>query len=445
MEFEKTIKRQAVVVIHGIGEQRPMETLRGFVSGVKQKLEELDEAEKKSTVRSKPDSIGDIYETVRLSMDSTAKRPITDFYEFYWAHNMRNTKISQMSTWFKRLVFAKRSKVPPALKSLYDTVWVLLIAAPVIAYFVSSYFSSKPLNQFLAPFITATVFPFIMSFLATTFKSVFLNYAGDAARYFTPEPDNIGERSHIRQQGIQFLQKLHTISNNEKVDRIILVGHSLGTVVAYDLLRLLWTEYNRQYDELPEVNQEYLEQINKYANGSEVLDQNSLDKFRDLQYKVWKEQRQVGNKWLISDFVTLGAAINAIDYFMVTDEKVDNLIQQRELPICPPTKDEKDNNIYYNSYPAYTLADGQKRTVKLLNHAGLFAACRWTNIYYSCDFVGGPMTRIFGKGIKDICIQRKSLWILPGGHTKYWDKSDSQNALTLIVNAMQLNSKVIPQ
>lgn len=81
----KKIDRQAVVIIHGMGEQRPMDTLRDFVNGVKWQMEQLDPAEKIGKIRSKADSVGDIYETVRLSMESNykAKRPITDFYEFY--------------------------------------------------------------------------------------------------------------------------------------------------------------------------------------------------------------------------------------------------------------------------------------------------------------------------------------------------------------------------
>jgi hypothetical protein len=337
------IRRQAVIVIHGMGEQRPMDTLRSFVAGVKQELENCDPAEKNSTVRSKPDSIGDIYETVRLSMDRTETRPITDFYEFYWAHNMRDTAFSHMITWMKRLVFTSIKKVPPRLKGLWYTVRVLLITALILSIVIPFAIDMSAIKKILAPILTIAIVPVIFSAILASFKSVFLNSAGDAARYFTPKPENIGERSRIRQQGISFLKKLHDLSTNEKVDRIIIVAHSLGSVVAYDLLRLLWTEYNTTYKQLLDVNQDKIKQINEYAKGTIELTDENLQLFRDLQYECWQEQCAIGNKWLISDFITMGAAINAIDYFMVSNVDTDTMKAQRELPVCPPVPDSEDN------------------------------------------------------------------------------------------------------
>ena len=79
--------RQAVVIIHGIGEQRPMDTLWGFVSGVWSKR----------LAHSKPDRISPTLELRRLSVPSVSAewrpgQPVsTDFYELYWAHLMSGT------------------------------------------------------------------------------------------------------------------------------------------------------------------------------------------------------------------------------------------------------------------------------------------------------------------------------------------------------------------
>lgn len=70
----------------------------------------------------------------------------------------------------------------------------------------------------------------------------------------------------------------------------------------------------------------------------------------------------------------------------------------------------------------------------------MFSMVRWTNIYFTSDFVGGSMRRLFGKGVKDISIARKSLWFYPGGHTNYWAGVKGNKALEEIVKAMQLNS-----
>jgi pimeloyl-ACP methyl ester carboxylesterase len=453
------VRRQAVVIIHGIGEQRPMETLRRFVQGVKSVLNAQGEAEQRSTIRSKPDSIGNIYETTRLSMDSainkngSVKRPKTDFYEFYWAHNMRSTRFSNLFTWMNRLIFTWVGKVPERLKPVWYTVWGSAVLLVGIALGASFWLDIPGQYKALPPLVTAAAFPFLFSLLSSFGKRFFLNFAGDAARYFTPTPDNISERSAIRQQGIAFLKKLHQIRTVEKADRIIVVAHSLGAVVGYDLLRLLWTEYNEIYAKDAVPKQPAIREIDRYYDensplpaGKEPafyerlvkLSDTNLQEYRDLQGKCWQEQREMKNPWLVTDFITVGAAVHAADYFMVTTETVNNLIEQRELPVCPPAKDRKDYSIHYKSSPSFKVGNKPYKAI-LLNHGALFAVTRWTNIYFSCDYVGGPMQRIFGRGIKDIEVRRSCPWFIPGGHTQYWNVKDRQNALREIVEAMKLD------
>ena len=60
------------------------------------------------------------------------------------------------------------------------------------------------------------------------------SYLGDAARYFRNSPGNVTVRREIRKEAVDTLDALHA---SGKYDRIIVVAHSLGTVVAYDMLR----------------------------------------------------------------------------------------------------------------------------------------------------------------------------------------------------------------
>jgi hypothetical protein len=433
------VKRQAVVVIHGMGEHRPMQTLRSFVDGVKHTLETLDDREKKSTLRSKVDSVGDIYETNRLSMDSVhGKRPITDFYEFYWGHNMRGTKFSHMASWLKQLVFTNLKNVPPRLHALYYTVWGavgIIVVSAIVLFFTGK---MDDVQRWAKAIGSIGIVALVLSLVGSTISSLFLNYAGDAARYFTPVPDNVEERVRIRRQGIAFLKKLHELQKRQKPDRIIVVAHSLGSVVAYDLLRILWPEYDDTYAFQPNIKQDWLELINDYANGTKPLETDAdLEAFRKAQWQCWKEQRGLGNQWLISDFVTMGAAINAADYFVKSTADYRELINQRDWPVCPPVPDSKDRNIFYKVN--FETTEGQKRDIKVLHHGAMFGVMRWTNIYFTSDFVGGSAQRVFGKGIRDIPIPRSSAYILPGGHTTYWDKTDPKNALEVLVKAMQLD------
>ncbi|MCK7553959.1 hypothetical protein MKQ70_02620 [Chitinophaga sedimenti] len=307
------------MVIHGMGEQRPMNTLREFVDGVKWQMEQLDPTEKKVKVRSKADSVGDIYETVRLSMESNFKsrRPITDFYEFYWAHNMRGNTFGTASTWLKHVVFKWPGQIPPHLRHLWWKVWTIFIIAGLTALAISFFFQTTPLVKTVIAISSGALVSFIMGLMGSFVKSSFLNSLGDVARYFTPDPDNIGERSNIRQQGIAFLKKLHDISNITKPDRIIVVAHSLGSAVAYDFIRLLWAEYGPVYKSLPKEKQEALDRVNVFAQAPDTITGN-YEAFADAQHDCWQECNAMGNPWLITDFITLGAAVNSLDYFMVS-------------------------------------------------------------------------------------------------------------------------------
>src|SRR5712692_4674502 len=91
--------RQAVVVIHGIGEQRPMGTLRGFVDAVLP-----DPASRKGKTRkpkfwSKPDRMSETLELKKLTAPQTRSQPPTDFFEFYWAYQAQGTKYAHVVAW----------------------------------------------------------------------------------------------------------------------------------------------------------------------------------------------------------------------------------------------------------------------------------------------------------------------------------------------------------
>lgn len=74
--------KQAVVVIHGIGEQRPMDTVRGFVDA----LMLAPNKPNKPKFWSKPDPMSELFELRKLTTPQSRTLPPTDFYEYYWAY-----------------------------------------------------------------------------------------------------------------------------------------------------------------------------------------------------------------------------------------------------------------------------------------------------------------------------------------------------------------------
>lgn len=201
-------------------------------------------------------------------------------------------------------------------------------------------------------------------------------------------------------------------------------------------MRLLWTEYNEKYS-IPGKQQPLAKIVDEFAKNPDSIDFNQ-NNFFSAQFAYWDEAQALGNPWKITDFITLGAALNAVDYLMVNEVPVEKLIFQRELPTCPPEVDEEENTIFYRKQ---FQVEGKinRKGIDVPHHGAMFSMIRWTNIYYKSDFVGGPMQRLFGKGVRDIEIPHKSLWFYPGGHTSYWNGKIGNQAIKEIVNALNLN------
>lgn len=83
-------------------------------------------------------------------------------------------------------------------------------------------------------------------FLAGRFLTTNL---ADAVRYFSAGPSYVETRNWIRTEGIKLLIDHH---NAGKYDRIVVVGHSLGSVIGYDILRHAWNHLSFMGPECPQ-------------------------------------------------------------------------------------------------------------------------------------------------------------------------------------------------
>ncbi len=96
-------KRQAVLLIHGVGEQRPMDTLRGFVQEVWGRNTPVHrEGPGADAVWSKPYTLSENFELRRLTTGVNADGVRSDFFEFYWAHLMHGTGPGHVLAWARR-------------------------------------------------------------------------------------------------------------------------------------------------------------------------------------------------------------------------------------------------------------------------------------------------------------------------------------------------------
>jgi hypothetical protein len=434
--------RQAVVVIHGIGEQQPMGTIRSFVEAV------LSSEGKPGMYYSKPDAMSELFELRRLQ---SAGNPRTDFYEYYWAYNVQGTKFFDVVFWMARLIWRRRRDIPRSLLGLW---WLSRILMIVIAglFVFGGVASLREWFDALSPY--GLVWIATIGGLGAV-QFALLAYIGDAARYLSPRPRNIKLRQKIRAEGVRLLKTVH---ESNEYDRIVVVGHSLGSIIGYDIITHLWQAFNEALPELeknPAVHAMVRERMASRQSPQPVIRDTlsekgealglpdskvSVAEFQRWQLKAWREQRYFGNMWRVSDFVTLGSPLaHAMLLIAASASDFEKRKLQRELVTCPPQRDQKG---YAYAPPRSFDVSPQPRgsgrplsyTPLVLHHAAPFAVTRWTNLYFPVrlafwgDLVGGRLAPVFGPGIKDVevCTRRwKGLAGLTlAAHTCYWCVED---------------------
>jgi hypothetical protein len=460
-------KRQAIVLIHGIGEQRPMSTLRGFVETVVPLAMNDELAEHKALYHSKPDSLDETFELRRLMADRPTR---TDFYEFYWAHLMPDTSWNRVVSWFLLLMWRRPSNVPKRLVLAWTLSWTLaivlmvLLVLQIVVYLFGLNFEI-PLSKW-------GEWPALLSLALAALAGLVLAYVGDAAIYFGPSPKNIDARSRIRAQGARLLKALNA---EERYDRIVVVGHSLGSVIAYDIIALAWQDLLDRWRDRArasaeagniyvedaqalwaaedEARKEVRQPLVAHTGGWRRLVQSLLVPFRFLTRKLdrvddqlqensfeletWQiRARQVreainksGHAWKISDLVTLGSPLTYGD-FLLADSRGEfgQRLQQRELATAPPTLELTKAGTGFFTYDFKLELPGKgSAKLRVPHHAAQFAATVWSNIYFvnswlpSADPIGGPLAPLFGRGVRDIPVTTN----LNGGfvsHIHYWTR-----------------------
>jgi hypothetical protein len=257
-------------------------------------------------------------------------------------------------------------------------------------------------------------------------------FLGDAARYFRATPGNVLVRRKIRKQAVDTLDTLHSWGI---YDRIIVVAHSLGTVVAYDMLRAYFSRVNSALPDCHSLEPEFSEVDRHDPDHPTGAIQNEGD-FRSAGREIIRKiaaqtvnspdassRKPPAPTWLVTDFVTLGSPLTHAYYLMCDGKTEDELIkdfqrrvEQREFPVCPPERQEDDGVLSFKN-------KGKTE----FHHAALFGLTRWSNLYFPRvqlfwgDAVGGPLREIFGRYIRDIPVST-----LANGaaaffsHTSYW-------------------------
>jgi hypothetical protein len=250
-------EHSAIMVIHGIGEQVPFETLDMFTRGILASLNDRAKSQGTKTYipihRQRTCMIPGSTETwlencISLEAENS---PRIDIYEYYWAHEMtRQVTVKDIVKWMKDISsyakkyygenpkkdFEKKYKEEPHLRNLFEPsgqfhksgylrvmgigVRALLFG---LALLESSALRSWPLIQW------------VFNLLMAKAKKVFIDYIGDVVAYTATD-----RKAHLFKVRQSILRNsrlmLESILKNNEYGSVIVASHSLGTVVGYDTL-----------------------------------------------------------------------------------------------------------------------------------------------------------------------------------------------------------------
>jgi hypothetical protein len=278
-----------------------------------------------------------------------------DFFEYYWAHHMSGTEWWHVFSWTWRILHRSFSDVTEKdsenqkrkayenarhherLGQLYALIWAIII---VFVLVVTKITLSSVVTITYAPAMLLALSAKLLALIACfmLLPRLFLrrakNTIGDAARYLDIAPANIARRYDIVRGSKDMLRNLHEqtskYTEKDKVryvyDRIVIVGHSLGSIIAYDLLKHYWYEVNgllsiENRETLKEEDRKTLEELESFYCTEDCPGiAQTRKRFWRAQYNLWRylnrtwlgiEEFDSANvppaRWMITDFITLGS------------------------------------------------------------------------------------------------------------------------------------------
>jgi hypothetical protein len=573
-----TPKRTAVLAVHGMGSQRPLDTVRGIVNAIWLEGDASATGPRRIWTHPEKSGVDDIdLPVITTNFVPDTDHRVIDFHELYWAHLMSETRATAVLLWlfelarmgprlkptinalywvalvflcvlvlsvsllsvqvivqFAKLVaqFSGYSLFDHDLHSLFYVIFVTISVTSFVAFiaaglkrafklagpllgiafvfallFAFVYYQERtgiaePLTNILLPTIIAallikatmdwwgllgllivlvisaiaggfawpwfsqdmvvgarlpwSITSFWSSIAACSVIGLYLilyasflqPYLGDAARYFRNSPANVAVRREIRRQAVRMLEELHL---SGKYDRVIVVAHSLGTVVAYDMLRAYYSRIN---DALPDpsllgedfeaADRGTAEKSASRKIGRQIIGQ-IAKAVEDARRRITEGKSENLRAWLVTDFVTLGSPLTHALYLMCRGKTEKELeadferrTREREFPTCPPQMLGRDYRLTFENPNTH---------LRSFHHGGQFALTRWTNLYFPTkqllwgDAIGGQVSPLFGENVSDLAVytnsSRRDAFF---AHVLYWDLGQGSTAphIVALKNAIDL-------
>lgn len=260
----------AILVVHGIGHQHPLETLDGFSRGLIDSLKEINPGFtlKHQLARKSKSGTDDVWFDNYLRISAKGKDGMEhhlDIYEYYWAPETEGqATINDLNRWLSGVTKGARrfyrNNIKLAKENNDDSIlirngefnpfmyWVCVNAIPFFMINANFFFGFLAKLIAMIPILGPIISKLILSKFSTPFERI-TNVLNDIAIYNTIDAKSrfFKIRNCILSGGVKALRYLL----EEKIDpadenlnsftygKVLLCGHSLGSQIAFDTINEL--------------------------------------------------------------------------------------------------------------------------------------------------------------------------------------------------------------
>ena len=248
----------------------------------------------------------------------------------------------------------------------------------------------------------------------------FLSSFGDVARFIDDDAVNAHARGNVLRGAVELITK---VNDSSRYQRVVVVAHSLGSIVGYEALHHAFAAVSEQipvlgndpsFDDRNEAYVELLKQLN-----TEEVSQEQLREAKDNLRRKLNEQSD-RKRWIVSDFITLGSPLAHSDFLWGDSGEFVKRLEQRRFSAAPPLRQRSgpsatfgeqsvlaDHGYDDDARPGWRYVFWRSQATPrfaALHHAAVFALTNWTALFYRNDIFGGPI----GEGTPSVSAELRS-------------------------------------
>ncbi|MCU0359738.1 MAG: hypothetical protein MUF75_03310 [Bacteroidia bacterium] len=392
----------SILVIHGIGNQLPMETLdqfgRGLIAEYKKVFKDRIYLSHEIVAKPSDNSIPWFDNAIRINLKDSDK--FIDIYEYYWANYTQDlASYGDIEGWLKGVVKGaadfyeetKRMGVTYQDKSVFTdgrggfSTWryrfFLRIGAKLLA---PMQFLWALVIKFvgLIPGVGEFATRWLNDFMEKSVKA-FRNVIGDIVVYNATDPKSkfYPIRRQISDGAVHAVKYLFEQQTEDKLpyySKVIIAGHSLGSQVAYDAINKLDFLVNREL-------------VNGYGSDGIHI----------------KTKKNIAEQ--LAGFITFGSPLDKIAFFL--REKVKDKMYLRQQIL------DNYHGFKQRNWSLNTKHENGFTSLPQPIHR-LFEEIQWRNYFDDKDYVSGALD--YYKNLQNVNCKFKA-GPLGFTHSNYWE------------------------